>query len=95
MPNFAASSLPKVSDSLEETRSGRKMPCTFSGPKARTARAVQSAESMPPEMPTTRPLRRWLTVTSSRIRLAMRSASAVMSAMRRTSLEKLMAEVVS
>jgi hypothetical protein len=77
-----------VSDSELDSRSGRKSPITLEGPKARTARAVQRAESMPPEMPTTRPRRRTVPTVTSRSCAASASARATGSARFRTSREK-------
>ena len=73
-PRCFASMRPRSEDSLPGmSRSGRRSSCTRLGPTARTARAADTLESMPPEVATTRP-RRPSVRSASRMRSAMRSA---------------------
>src|SRR5215217_2363818 len=66
IPSFSQSLRPSCELHPLESFSGRRMPKTRSGPSARTASAATHAESMPPEMATTRPRLRSFFVTVSR-----------------------------
>ena len=52
-PRFSARALESVSEPSDEYRDGMVMPCTRSGPSASTAMEATSAESIPPDSPTT------------------------------------------
>ena len=51
MPRFFASAAASVSEPSDEKRDGMATPSTFSGPSARAAMQATSAESMPPDRP--------------------------------------------
>ena len=52
MPRFTVSARASSIDPVEENSLGMPTPSTFSAPSASTAMAATSAESMPPESPT-------------------------------------------
>src|SRR5580698_8736651 len=72
---LSATVFPRRKLSADESASGVNKTRTRSGPSARAHRNATTALSMPPETPTTAPLRRSFLNTRSRMLAAIRSAS--------------------
>src|SRR5580700_549541 len=81
-PMLPATIFPRRKLSGDESASGVNRTRTRSGPNARAQRNATTALSMPPETPTTAPLRRSLLNTRSRMLVAIRSVSAAASIFR-------------